>query len=172
MAGETTGWGRQQGRAVLEKLINAVEASAGQQMFKLSMKGVERVDASFASEAIIELVRRYLGKKGICIVDLSDPEIRYNIVAAAEHVEVPVMIWDGKRGEVVGTQPSAGNQGAFEFALARSQARAAEFAESIGSMSIANASTKFKQLWEQGFLLRSESAADTGGVEFLYQRIG
>ena len=39
-------------------------------------------------------------------------------------------------------------------------------------MSIANASTKFKQLWEQGFLLRQESVADSGGVEFVYQRIG
>jgi predicted transcriptional regulator len=31
---------------------------------------------------------------------------------------------------------------------------------------------KFKQLWEQGFLLRRESVADSGGVEFVYQRIG
>ena len=31
---------------------------------------------------------------------------------------------------------------------------------------------KFKQLWEQGFLLRQESTADTGGVEYVYHRIG
>ncbi len=46
-----------------------------------------------------------------------------------------------------------------------------EIAEKAG-LSIANASTKFKQLWEQGFLMRNESVADSGGVEFLYQRIG
>lgn len=171
MAGDTTGWGRPQGRAVLDRLITAIDAHPGQ-VVKLSMEGIDRIDASFASEAIVELVRRYRGKKGICLVDLPDAEVRYNIVAAAEHVAVPVMVWDGKKGEVIGSEPSAGNRGAFEFAMARSEARAAEFAETMGKMSIANASTKFKQLWEQGFLLRSESAADSGGVEYLYQRIG
>ncbi|MES2136898.1 MAG: DNA-binding protein [Pseudomonadota bacterium] len=172
MDGEKTGWGRSQGRAVLERLITAVESQPGKRVFKLSMEGVERIDASFASEAVVELVRRYRGKKGICLVDLSDGEVRFNIEAAAERVEVPVMAWNGKKGEVIGSQPSAGNRGAFEFALSRPEARAAEFAEAMDGMSIANASTKFKQLWEQGFVLRNESAADSGGVEFLYQRIG
>jgi predicted transcriptional regulator len=39
-------------------------------------------------------------------------------------------------------------------------------------MSIANASSKFKHLWEQGFLLRQEEMADAGGAEFVYQPIG
>jgi predicted transcriptional regulator len=30
---------------------------------------------------------------------------------------------------------------------------------------------KFKQLWEQGFLLRQESTADSGGLEYVYRRI-
>jgi predicted transcriptional regulator len=55
--------------------------------------------------------------------------------------------------------------------MGRPQTRAAEFAAEKG-ISIANASMKFKQLWDQGFLLRRESTSDTGGVEFVYQRIG
>jgi len=172
MDGETTGWGRPQGRAVLDRLITAVESRPEQRVVKLSMEGVERIDASFASEAIVELVRRYRGEKGICLVDLSDAEVRFNVDLAAARVNVPVTVWNGKVVEVIGGQPSTGNRGALEFALGRSEARATEFAESAEAMSIANASTKFKQLWEQGFLLRSESAADSGGVEYLYQRIG
>lgn len=172
MDGATTGWGRPQGRSVFDKLVAYIESRPEQQVFKLSMEGVERINASFASEAIVELVRRYRGSKGICLVNLSDPDIRFDIDVAAEKVNVPVTVWNGNKIEVLGSKPSAGNRGAFEFALARPQARAAEFAETMGGMSIANASTKFKQLWEQGFLLRSESAADSGGVEFLYQRIG
>jgi len=60
---------------------------------------------------------------------------------------------------------------AFQFAMAKTESRAAEFATKKG-IPIANASMKFKQLWENGFLLRRESAADSGGVEFVYQRIG
>jgi predicted transcriptional regulator len=30
---------------------------------------------------------------------------------------------------------------------------------------------KLKQLWSSGFVMRRESVADTGGVEFVYHRI-
>ena len=152
--------------------MSFIEARPAQQMFKISMEEVERIDASFASEAIVELIRRYRGSKGICLVGLEDAEVRFNIDLAAARVGVPVAIWNGKSIEMIGGQPSQGNREALEFALARPQARAAEFADSGANVSIANASTKFKQLWEQGFLMRSESAADSGGVEFLYRRIG
>jgi hypothetical protein len=135
------------------------------------MEGVKLIEASFASEAIVELIRRYLGRKGICLVDLFDPTVRFNIDIAAAKVNVPVTVWNDGKIEVIGGEPSSGNRGAFEFALSHHQARAAEFA-SVASISIANASTKFKQLWEQGFLMRSESAADSGGVEFVYRRVG
>lgn len=136
------------------------------------MEGVERIDASFASEAIVELIRRYRGSRGICLIDLSDAEVRFNIDLAAARVNVPVTIWNEGKAEVIGGQPSPGNREALEFALSRHQVRAAEFADVSANMSIANASTKFKQLWEQGFLMRMESAADSGGVEFVYRRIG
>ncbi len=167
----TTGWGRPQGRATQDKLVSFVEANPGQAVFRLSMEGVEQIDASFASEAIVELVRRYRCNKGICLVDLLDPELRFNIDLAAARVNVPVAIWNGNVIEMIGGQPSQGNREALEYALKRPYARAAELADTL-SLSIANASTKFKQLWEQGFLMRSESAADSGGVEFLYRRIG
>lgn len=169
---EAIGWGRPQGRATLERLISFVESKPGQQLFRISMEDVDRIDASFASEAIVELIRRYRGSKGICLVDLDDSEVRFNVDLAAAKVNVPVAIWNGTTIEMIGGAPSSGNREALEFALKRPQARAAEFAESGANVSIANASTKFKQLWEQGFLMRSEGAAESGGVEFLYRRIG
>ena len=72
---------------------------------------------------------------------------------------------------MIGSDPSEGAREAFQFAMGRAQCRASEFAVEKG-ISIANASMKFKQLWNDGFLLRRESAADSGGVEFVYQRIG
>ncbi|HKV08338.1 MAG TPA: DNA-binding protein, partial [Thermoanaerobaculia bacterium] len=60
---------------------------------------------------------------------------------------------------------------AFRFALERTGARASEFA-AAAQISLTNASTKLKQLWEQGFLLRRENLAPSGGIEFEYFRIG
>lgn len=171
MGGETSGWGRDQGTPVAAKLVSHLESLHTLRMVRISMEGVERMDASFASEAIVEVVGRYRKSKGLCLVDLSNSAIRLNIDLAAERIGVPVTVWNGKEVEVIGLKPSSGNKDALEYALGQFEVRTATFADLAG-ISIANASTKFKQLWEQGFLMRIEGAADSGGVEFSYQRIG
>jgi len=81
------------------------------------------------------------------------------------------MVWQGEEGRAIGLNPSQGNASALNFALKREVTRATEFVSATPGMTIANASTKFKQLWEQGFLLRRENVAESGGVEFVYFRI-
>lgn len=169
---EPEGWGRVEGREVYQRLLEFVEANPGVMVFRVSTEGVRRVDISFASETLVELARRYRGSKGFCLVDLDDVDMIENWEAAAAKKSQPIVLWVGDNGRVIGTKPSQGNRDALSFALSRSQATASDFAEATPGMSIANASTKFKQLWEQGFLLRRESVADSGGVEFVYQRIG
>jgi hypothetical protein len=166
------GWGRLEGRAVYQSLLRFVEDHAGVVIFKVSMRDVDRIDISFASETVVELARRYRGSKGFCFIDLTDPDLIENLDGAAVKKQQPMMVWHGTSARVIGAEPSEGTREALQFALGRPQARSAEFAETKRGMSIANASSKFKQLWEQGFLLRHESAADTGGVEYVYQRIG
>jgi hypothetical protein len=165
------GWGRSQGREVYQRLLVFVEANAGTLVFQISMKDVNRVDMSFASETIIELARRFRRTKGFCLIDLTDPDMIENIDAAAEKKEQPLLVWRGKSADLIGLKPTEGAREAFQFAMGRRQSRASEFAAQK-NLSIANASMKFKQLWDQGFLLRRESTADTGGVEFVYCRIG
>jgi hypothetical protein len=165
------GWGRNQGRVVYQRLLGFVEDNAGTVVFQISMKDVHRVDISFASETVVELARRFRRSKGFCITDLTDLDMIENIDAAGGKKEQPLLVWKGKSAELVGMKPAEGIREAFQFAMGRSRCRASEFAVQK-NLSIANASSKFKQLWEQGFLLRQESTADTGGVEFVYCRIG
>jgi hypothetical protein len=166
------GWGRDEGRAVYQRMLRFVEDSPGTMIFKVSMKGVQRLDISFAAETVVELARRYRGSKGFCLIDLTDRDLIENLDAAAEKKAQPILLWHERSADLIGPKPSEGAREAFQFAMARSQSRAAEFATARKGMSIANASMKFKQLWEQGFLLRRESVADSGGVEFVYHRIG
>jgi hypothetical protein len=165
------GWGRSQGREVCQRLLAFADENPGALVFLISMKDVNRVDMSFASETIIELARRFRRTKGFCLVDLTDADMIENIDAAGEKKEQPLLVWRGKSADLIGMKPTEGTREAFQFAMSRRQSRASEFAAQK-NLSIANASMKFKQLWEQGFLLRRESAADTGGVEYVYCRIG
>src|SRR6185503_12961528 len=166
LMGRADGWGRSQGREVYQKLVDFVEAHPGAMVLHVSLAGVLRTDISFASETVVELARRYRGAKGFCLTDLADPDLIENWDAAARKANQPLMIEapDG-RLQTLGLEPSPGNLAAFKFALGRTSARAAEFAVAA-KVSITNASTKFKQLWEQGFLLRRENLAPSGGVEF------
>lgn len=168
---EADGWGRDAGRDTYGKLIPFVEGHPGVQVFRVSLKGVRRVDISFASETIVELARRYRAMKGFCFTDLNDTDQQENWSAAAERSRQPLFKWDEQgRPTIMGLQPTQGISDALQFALDREEARAADFAAS-SKVSITNASNKFKQLWEQGFLLRREAVAESGGVEYVYARI-
>jgi hypothetical protein len=168
---EDDGWGRASGRDTYGKLMPFIDGQPGILIFRVSLKGVRRVDISFASETIVELARRYRGMKGFCFVDLKDTDQQENWNAAAERSRQPLFKW-GELGTptILGLQPSQGVCDALQYALQREEARAAEFA-GFSSISITNASNKFKQLWEQGFLLRREAVAESGGMEYVYARI-
>lgn len=172
LMGHSDGWGRSQGREVYQKLVGVVEGRPGVMVLRVSLAGIRRVDISFASETVVELARRYRGVKGFCLTDLTDPDMLENWDAAALRASQPLMVQESN-GHLrpLGLEPSPGNLRAFRFAVERTSARAAEFA-AAAKLSITNASTKFKQLWEQGFLLRRENLAPSGGVEFEYFRIG
>lgn len=166
------GWGREQGRGVYQRLLEYVETNPGVLVYRVSLAGVKRVDISFASETIVELAFRFRGKKGFCLIDPMDPDMLENWEAAAERKNQPIIVWQKDGGHVIGPQPSKGNIGAFLFAMTRPRTRANEFVKETPGISISNASMKFKQLWERGFLLRREELAETGGVEYSYYRIG
>ncbi len=165
-------WGRAEGRKIFQALVDFVESHAGVTVFQISMRGVRRMDMSCSSETVVELARRYRGTKGFWLAELTDTDLIENIEVAAEKKKQPLMLWTGGQVRVIGVQASHGTRDALAFVLDRPQTRASEFVENASNISIANASTKFKQLWEQGFIMREGSAADSGGVEFVYRRIG
>jgi len=166
---DADGWGRTAGRIVHTKLMEFVETRAGVLNFRVSLAGVRHIDISFASETVVELARRYRGRKGFAFVDLNDADQKENWDAAARRAKQPIMSWDrAGRAVTIGPEPSQGIAGAFRFALGRTTTRAAEYAAHAKDVSITNASSKFKQLWEQGYLLRLEAAAESGGVEYIY----
>lgn len=161
------GWGRCQGREVYQRLLGFVEDNPGTAVFRISMKDVERMDISFAAEAIVELAKRFRRGKGFCFVDLTDADLIENIDAACVKKDQPMLVVSFDTVDLIGLNPSEGTREALEFAMNRSQARASEFAAEKG-ISLANASMKFKKLWDQGFLLRREAIAESGGVEYVY----
>lgn len=165
------GWGRDQGREVFQRLITMVESYPGKLVIEVSLQGVERADISFASETVVEIAKRFRGNKGFSLVDVVDEDMLENWDAAAVKKGQPLMVWNGGAARVIGVQPSQGNASALAHVLAKGSTTAAELVDAL-NLQLTNASTKLKQLWEQGFLLRKQETAESGGVEFRYFAIG
>ena len=98
------GWGRDQGREVYQRLLRFVEDSAGTIIFRVSMKGVQRLDISFASETVVELARRYRRMKGFCLIDITDNDLIENLDAAAKKKDQPIVVWKGNSADVIGVE--------------------------------------------------------------------
>ena len=127
---------------------------------------------TFASEAIVGLIDHYRSTAYLCLSHLTDEDIIDNIAAAAERANVPLTIWNNQGAAVLGMEEGSADHDALLFALARPLGvRAAEYAAAAG-VSITNASSRFKRLWEKRILLRTRASAPSGGAEFVYRPIG
>lgn len=165
------GWGRAAGGRLRQKLAAAIDGQRDVGLFRISLQGIKRLDVAFVSSALVSLVQQYLGTKSICLVTVTDSDVLENIAAAADRMEVPVTVWNGHVAQVFGLSPRFAAYDALTFALARSEVRATEYAAATG-VSITSASSRFKHLWEKGFLARREGTAKSGGSEFVYRPIG
>jgi hypothetical protein len=165
------GWGRIQGRQVYEQLRSQVETNSAEMIIKISLQGVERTDILFPRESVIALAREYRGTRGFCLREVHHPDLLENWDAAAERREQPLMVWNGNQLiRVLGPELSPGLRHMFDYVLSRPVARTSEAAASLG-LKVPNASNKLKQLWQEGYILRREQSASSGGVEYEYLRI-
>ena len=169
--GGPEGWGRVQGGRVQEALRSLIEAHPEELMIRISLDGVERTDISFPREAVIELARSYRGQRGFCLMDVVDQDLLDNWDAAASKREQPLFVWkDGEVFRQLGPEPSVGLREMLEYVNHVPVARTSEAATAL-HLKVPNASNKLKQLWLEGYILRREQSANSGGVEYEYIRM-
>ena len=164
------GWGHDEGRLVYSKLLSLVEANPATLVFAISLEGVRRTDASFPRESVVELAKRYRGFRGFCLVDVPDQDLLDNWEAAATKRVQPIVVWDGDKYRIIGPPPSEGNHKMFNYVSCVPSTTAGTAASALDYL-VPNASNKLKQLWLEGYILRRERTAPSGGVEFEYFRI-
>src|ERR1039457_818990 len=158
-------WGHEEGREVFIKLLNCVEEYAGKKIFRISLKGVERTDTTFPRESLMELAKRFRGDKGFCLYDVTDDDLIENWAAAAVKKNQPIFVWRPNGYQLIGPPLNKGFATILDLALTRDCIRAIDAVKELG-LGLSNASSKLKQLWEKGYILRSEEVAESGGIEF------
>lgn len=173
-----------EGRIVHMGLLEVVEGHlmkvhSATVVFVISLEGVRRTDASFPRESVMQLAHRFRQQHGFCLWHLDDPDLLENWEAAADRRVQPMLVWhpvkDGFHAQLIGPKLTEGLRGVFDTLLAEAQksvdivsgVTTAEVAAQLG-LSISNVSNKLKILWTEGYILRREQIAPSGGIEFRY----
>ena len=163
-------WGNARGKEVGALFENFILRHPTTDIFQVSFIGVERTDASFSREGIVEIASRFKTKKAIVIIDLKDEDLIENLEMAATKKAQPLFMWQGDTWTILGPNPSKGNADLLNFVLTNKEVTASTAASAL-DLKLTNASTKLKQLWESGYIMRREEQAPSGGIEFIYYRI-
>lgn len=163
-------FGNVEGKEVFRKLLDLVDKSPSTVVFGISLKGVEATDASFPRESVISVAKQLRGEKGFYLADLFNRDLIDNWSYAARAKEQPLVIWNKEDFEIIGPELNASTRELVEYVLSKKSVLASQVASDLG-LSVPNASTRLKNLVHQGFILRTEDVADTGGIEYRYTAI-
>lgn len=162
------------GIEVRHKLISKIDQLPQFQIIHLSMNGIKFFESSFCREAIVKTIKHYRTKKGFCVTDIENEDYIENFFSPAHKQNQPVFVKTKKGFTTIGPSeeggPSKANRDVLTFIQSRASTTATEIVNELG-LKLTNASSKLKQLLEQGFVLRSHDTAESGGVEYIYYPI-
>lgn len=163
-------WGREEGREVYPKLLEALERTPGALLYRIDLTGVSRLDASFPRESFVALAKRYAGEKSFAICGAASADLLENVDAAAHKLGMPMVVWAGQGNwSLIGPPPSPGLRPVFEIAMAEGEVTTAMLIKAPYEQGAANnVSNKLKQLTEAGYLVRREDSSVSGGKEYRY----
>jgi DNA-binding transcriptional ArsR family regulator len=163
-------FGNVQGKEAFRKLADYVDAHPQTCTFGISLKGIEATDASFPRESVVSIAKQYRGEKGFFLEDMGSRDLIDNWRYAAKAKEQPLVIWNDRAFEIIGPEMNISTKRLVDYVLEKGRISVSEAASDL-DMSVQNASTRLKKLFEHGYILRSSTVAESGGIEFLYHAI-
>jgi len=163
-------FGNAQGKEVFRKLVELVESNSSVDIFRVSLSGIEATDASFPRESVIALAKHFRCEKGFYLTDVADRDLIDNWMYGAVAKDQPLVVWSDKKHEIIGPKMNSATMSLVEFILERKEVTTSLIASEF-DLSAANASTRLKNLFKNGYIMRSEEVAESGGKEFVYKAI-
>jgi hypothetical protein len=167
---ESHPFGNVQGKETFRKLSDFIESHPSTVIFGISLKGIEVTDASFPRESVISVAKRYRESKGIYLEQIPNRDILDNWDYAAKAMVQPLVVWDKNKFILLGPTPTSAGKELIDYVLINGSVSASQVADDL-EITVPNASTRLKKLVGEGYFLRSEVIAESGGIEYLYQAI-
>ncbi|ABO53285.1 MarR family transcriptional regulator [Burkholderia vietnamiensis] len=163
-------FGNVEGKAVFRRLVEIIDTYTQPTIFEISLSGVEATDASFPRESVINAAKLYHHQHWFYLTDLDDRDLIDNWKYACQAKEQPLVIWHGDSFEPIGPDMSSSSRELLSYVLEHKCVLASQVAADL-DLSVQNASTRLKRLVADGYILRTEDIASTGGIEYQYRAI-
>ncbi|MBN8431563.1 MarR family transcriptional regulator [Microbulbifer salipaludis] len=155
------------GREVFKRLQCVVDMNPLSKSFEISLEGIVATDSSFPRESVIALSKQLRGEKWFYITHVSSLDLIDNWDYAAIAKQQSLVLISDKETRVIGPDAKTSTRELLNFVLSQEGASTANVAKALG-ISVQNASTRLKNLTNQGLIMRREVSSPTGGIEFLY----
>ena len=163
-------FGNVQGKEAFRKLSDYIVSHPTYSIFEISLAGIIATDASFPRESVISIAKLYRESKGFYLTNVQNQDTLDNWDYAAAAKEQPLIFWDGDTYKILGSTLTASTKGLVDYVLTKGPILASQLAADLG-LSVQNASTRLKKVVEEGYILRMEAVAESGGIEYIYQAI-
>ncbi|MGS0724767.1 MarR family transcriptional regulator [Shewanella sp. 0m-11] len=161
--------GNQEGKIVYRSLLEALESYPDTKLFEISLADITRTDASFPRESVVALAKQFRGEKGFFLTGLSidDRDFIDNWHYAALIKKQPLTVWFKEGYKTLGPELSSAMTEILSYILGKGETTTSEVAKFF-DLTAPNASSKLKKLANDGYILRVEQVASSGGMEFVY----
>jgi len=170
-AGVKNPYGSPRGKLAHDKLLSEIEKIGKVDVIGVSFLGLEGADVSFLREALVYVIKRYRKEIFFFVTDLPDEDIVANLQAAAVSGGEQVTYWSGNECRFLGSEQSTSSKLLLDLIATHRSSTTANVAEAL-NISVQNASTRLKRLYEEGYVMRIEETAESGGREFVYKVAG
>lgn len=163
-------FGNVQGKQTFNKLKDYIDQHPSIEIFGISLEGIVATDASFPRESVLSIAKAYRESKGFFLMDVDHPDLLDNWEYAAQAKGQPIIVWSNNGYRVLGLSLTSSGKELLDYVLQKGSVLTSKVANDLG-ISIPNASTRLKKLVSDGYVWRTEVAAESGGIEYMYQPI-
>lgn len=166
LVGDSFAFGNEKGREVFGKLQQIVDENPQQNVFGISLEGIEATDASFPRESVVSLAKLLREDKGFYLTGVTSKDLLDNWSYAATAKDQPIFVYDSSY-KIIGPVLTDGTTKLIDFIM-RNKFTTTSMVASEFDISTQNASGKLKKLFRQGLILGKKEVAESGGHEFVY----
>lgn len=165
--GRSEAWGTELGAVVFSKINLVLIGLSEGALVLLDYGGLERSDASFQREAVVETLRKHRPRVLFIALNLTDSDVAANLELALE-----------KRGDCLLLRTDRGGPSVIGRRLTAEQAETLKVVRAKGSvtssdlsgddLNLSTASSRLAGLWKAGLIERVEGTSPSGGREHRY----